>query len=127
MPKHDDAIHLQHMLDHAREAVKMIEGKTLEDLRKERMLELALIRLVEIIGEAAGRVSNIGQTKVPEIPWRDVIGMRNRLIHGYDSVDLSVLWDTVELDLPPLISYLEKALINFPLPNSPENDGKPIV
>jgi uncharacterized protein with HEPN domain len=98
------------MLDHAGEAVNMIAGKAPEDLGKERMLELALIRLVEVIGEAAARVSEAGQAKYPEIPWREVIGMRNRLIHGYDSVDLSVLWDTVELDLPPLIAQLEKIL-----------------
>lgn len=110
MPKHDDTISFRHMLDHAREAVDIITGKTPEDLGRERMLELALIRLVEIVGEAAGRVSEAGQADTPEIPWREVIGMRNRLIHGYDSVDLAVLWDTVELDLPPLINHLEKIL-----------------
>ena len=92
------------MLDHAREAVNMIIGKSPKVLKQERMLELALIRLVEIVGEAAGRVSRSGQAKVPDIPWREVIGMRNRLIHGYDSVDLNILWDTVELDFPPLIA-----------------------
>jgi uncharacterized protein with HEPN domain len=110
MPRHDDIIALQHMLDYAREAVDMVAGKVQEDLENERMLELALVRLVEIIGEAAGRVSHGGQIKYPEIPWREVIGMRNRLIHGYDSVDYSILWDTVELDLPPLIAQLEKIL-----------------
>jgi uncharacterized protein with HEPN domain len=110
MSRHDDIIPLQHMLDHAREAIEMIAGKKKEDLGKERMLELSLIRLVEIIGEAAGRVSNERKVKIPEIPWREVIGMRNRLVHGYDSVDLGVLWDTVELDLPPLIAQLEKIL-----------------
>jgi len=110
MPRHDDTIPLLHMLNHAREAIAMIVGKGPESLGKERMLELALIRLVEIIGETAGRVSQAGQEKYTEIPWREVTGMRNRLIHGYDSVDLGVLWDTVELDLPPLIAQLEKIL-----------------
>jgi uncharacterized protein with HEPN domain len=68
MPRHDDNIAFHHMLDHAREAVGMITGKTLEDLGKERMFELALVRLVEIIGEAAGRVSQAGQTKTPDFP-----------------------------------------------------------
>lgn len=112
MSKHDDTISFRHMLDHAREAVDMIAGKTPGDLSRERILELALIRLIEIVGEAAGRVSETGQADAPEIPWREVIGMRNRLIHGYDSVDLAVLWDTVELDLPPLIDQLEKVLAN---------------
>jgi uncharacterized protein with HEPN domain len=62
------------------------------------------------LGEAAGRVSPAGQEKYTEIPWREVIGMRNRLVHGYDSVDLAILWDTIELDLPPLIFQLEKIL-----------------
>ena len=110
MPKHDDIIPLRHMLDHAREAIGMIAEKKPEDLAKERMLELSLVRLVEVIGEAAGRVSSTGQAKYPKIPWREVIGMRNRLVHGYDSVDLNVLWDTVELDLPPLIAQLETIL-----------------
>ncbi len=85
-------------------------GKRSEDLNKERLLELALVRLVEIIGEAAGRVSKTTQSQYPEIPWREIISMRNRLIHGYDSFDLDVLWNTVALDLPPLISHLEKIL-----------------
>ncbi|MFH1983426.1 MAG: HepT-like ribonuclease domain-containing protein [Pseudomonadota bacterium] len=108
MPKRDDTVVLRHMLDHAREAVGMIAGKTRKDLDAERMLELSLTRLVEIVGEAAGRVSVQGQEEHPAIPWKEIIGMRNRLIHGYDSVDLDVLWDTVDLDLPPLIIALEK-------------------
>ena len=110
MPKHEDSVPLQHMLDHAKEAVDMIAGKKRADLDGERMLELSLIRLIEIIGEAAARVSVEGRNRYPSIPWREVIGMRNRLVHGYDSVDLDVLWDTVELDLPPLITQLEKYL-----------------
>jgi len=74
------------------------------------MLELALVRLIEIIGEAAGRVSQEGQNKHSSIPWFQIIGMRNRLIHGYDQVDLNLLWDTIEIDLPPLISKLENIL-----------------
>jgi uncharacterized protein with HEPN domain len=109
----DDAVPFHHMLDHAREAVAMITGKSPVDLGNNRMLELALVRLIEIVGEAAGRVSLAMQAQHPEIPWREVIGMRNRLIHGYDSVDLSVLWDTVELDLPPLISQLENLLKQY--------------
>jgi len=73
----------------------MIAGKKREDLGVERMLELSLVRLIEIVGEAAARVSPERRTRYPSIPWREVIGMRNRLVHGYDSVDFDVLWDTV--------------------------------
>ena len=110
MTQHDDIVRLQHMLEHAREAVAMIEGKGRADLRRERMLELALVRLIEVVGEAAARVSPEGQAKYTSIPWPQVVGMRNRLIHGYDQVDLDVLWDTIEDDLPPLITELKKIL-----------------
>jgi uncharacterized protein with HEPN domain len=74
------------------------------------MLQLALARLMEIVGEAANRVSSETQRQHPEIPWPQIIGMRNRLIHGYDVVDYDLLWDTVREDLPPLISALEELL-----------------
>ena len=110
MTQHEDRIRLQHMLDHSREAVSMIEGKEKMDLKRERMLELSLVRLVEIVGEAAARVSDEGRGKYSTIPWAQVVGMRNRLIHGYDQVDLNILWDTIEIDLPPLIKGLERIL-----------------
>lgn len=110
MSQHDDQVYLKHMLDHAREAVEMVAGKTQADLARHRMLELALIRLVEIIGEAATRVGNEMKSSNPQVPWREIIGMRNRLTHGYDTVDLKVLWDTILEDLPPLISDLEKII-----------------
>ena len=88
----------------------MLAGKERADLQSERMLELALVRLIEIVGEAAARVSPESQTRYPHIPWRQVVGMRNRLVHGYDSVDLDVLWDTIEDDFPPLIAELKRIL-----------------
>ena len=110
MSQHDDQVYLKHMLDHAREAVEMVAGKTQADLAQHRMLELALIRLVEIIGEAATRIDNELKASNPQVQWREIIGMRNRLTHGYDTVDLKVLWDTIAEDLPPLITDLEKIL-----------------
>ena len=110
MTRHDDRVRLRHMLDHAREAVAMITGKGRTDLQRQRMLELALVRLIEIIGEAAARVSTEGQAEYSFIPWKEVVGMRNRLVHGYDSIDLDVLWDTIEDDLPPVIDELERVL-----------------
>ena len=80
----EDEVRLRHMLDHAREAVAMVAGKQRSDLQCERMLELALVRLIEIVGEAAAKVSAEGQERYPLIPWREVVGMRNRLVHGYD-------------------------------------------
>jgi len=110
MSQHSDEIRFRDMLDHAREALSLIRGKKRSDLDSERMLELSLIRLVEIIGEAAARVRTESKEKFPSIPWLQIVGMRNRLVHGYDAVDLDVLWDTIVDDLPPLITALEKIL-----------------
>lgn len=81
-----------------------------ESLNTERMLTLSLVRLLEIIGEAASRVSKEKQERIPEIPWRQMIGMRNRLIHAYFDIDLDFIWQTVTEDLVPLIAELEKVL-----------------
>ena len=110
MSRHSDWVSLRHMLDHAREAVALLQGKTRADVKSTRLLELGLVRLVEIIGEAASRVSKEERARYPGIPWDDVVGMRNKLIHGYDRVDLDILWDTVAEDLPQLIGELEKIM-----------------
>ena len=110
MTQHEDHIRFQHMLEHALESVAMIKGKSRTDLNRDRMLELALVRLIEIVGEAAARVSQEGQARFSLVPWRQVVGMRNRLIHGYDEVDRDVLWSTIQDDLPPLIESLQKII-----------------
>jgi uncharacterized protein with HEPN domain len=110
MTQHNDAIRMRHMLDHARKAVAMARGQTREDLDRDEKLNLALTRLVEIIGEAAARVSKGSRERHEGIPWVHIIALRNRLIHGYDAVDLDILWDIIQLDLPALIQSLETAL-----------------
>ncbi len=101
-----DSTRLQHMLTHAEEAVAMVEGKTREDLDRDRQLNLALVRLMEVIGEAAARVSEERRNQLPQVPWLEIVGLRNRLIHGYDQVDFDILWEIIENDLPPLIQQL---------------------
>jgi len=110
MTRHDDAIVLRHILDHAIEAMEITRGKTHVDLNNDRILNLALARLLEIIGEAAGRVSQATREKHPQISWVDIVAMRNRLIHGYDQVDLDVVWDVIQNDLPLLVNDLETIL-----------------
>jgi uncharacterized protein with HEPN domain len=110
MTRHDDATRLRHMLDYAAEAVQMAAGKQRPDLDTDRQFSLALTRLVEIVGEAAARVSPEGRERWQGLPWREVIGLRNRLIHGYDAVDLNILWTIVRDDLPPLIAELRRIL-----------------
>jgi len=98
------------MLDHAREAASLVKGKKRQDLDADRVLQLALVRLVEIVGEAAGRVSKDFQSKHPQIPWAQIVGTRNRLIHGYDIIDLDILWQTTTEDLPALIAELTRVV-----------------
>jgi uncharacterized protein with HEPN domain len=74
------------------------------------MLSLALVRLLEIVGEAAYQTSKKVRDQHAAIPWPQIIGLRNRLIHGYDAVDLDILWQIIQEDLPPLIAELEKVL-----------------
>lgn len=110
MSRHDEIIRLCHMRDHAAEAIAMTHGKQREDIDGDRLLELALVRLMEIIGEAAGRISPETRSKLPGIPWSDVVAMRNRLIHGYDSVDHDILWDTITYDLPVLLPAIDSLI-----------------
>ncbi len=110
MSERDLAPRLRHMLEHAREAVALVRGKRREDLDSDRLLNLALVRLVEIVGEAAARVPKENWSAYPQIPWAQIVGLRNRLIHGYDAVDFDILWQIVTRDLPHLISALEEIL-----------------
>lgn len=107
MSKHDPVVALRHMLNHAKEAVALSQGRTRSDLDTDRLLNLALTRLLEIVGEAAGRVPKDLCEKHTEIPWPQIVSLRNRLIHGYDSVDFDILWQILTNDLPPLIAGLE--------------------
>ncbi len=110
MSRHETAIPLRHMLDHAKEAVSMARGKSRADLDNDRLLNLALVRLLEIVGEGASRVPKSERDLHSEIPWTEIVGLRNRLIHGYDEVDFDILWQIVQTDLPPLIDKLQQIL-----------------
>ena len=104
----DDSTRVKHILDASREAVGFLEGRDRADLDQDRMLNLSLVRLFEIIGEAAGGLSDSFKEKHSPIPWHQMVGMRNLLIYGYFEVNLDMVWKTVKEDLPPLIETLEK-------------------
>ncbi len=110
MPNRDDEIRMRHMLDAARDALAFAEGRSRQDLDNDRMLTFALVRAIEVIGEAASKVTREGQGETTAIAWEAAIGMRHRIVHAYYDIDLDVVWDTVLYDLPPLVSELEKAL-----------------
>ena len=98
------------MLDAANEALEFVRGKGRSDLDTDRKLVLSLVKELEIIGEAASKVSAEIRTQYNAIPWQDISGMRNRLIHAYLDIDLDVVWTTVTRDLPLLKAELEKIL-----------------
>ena len=98
------------MLDMARKATDFVSGKTRTDLDTDEKLALALVRALEIIGEAANHVSPQVRGEFPGIPWRQVIGMRNRIIHAYYDVNLDIVWETIRDDLPPLVAAVEAAM-----------------
>jgi len=106
----NDQIRVRHMLDAAHEAMKFAEGKQREDLKQDRLLVLGLIKAVEIIGEAASKVSKEYQAAHAQIPWAAIIAMRNILIHDYFGIDLDEVWSTIQNDLPPLIAELEELI-----------------
>ena len=100
-------VRVRHMLDHGREAVEMARGHSRADLDTDRMLNLALVRLTEVIGEASRRVPEDFRSRHTQVPWRDIADLRNRLIHGYETVDFDTLWSIIQKDLPLLIDQLE--------------------
>ncbi len=106
----DDRIRLRHMLDAAREAVQFAEGKTRTDLDGDRLLALALMKCLEIVGEAATNISTERTESLSEIPWSSILGMRNRLVHAYFEIDLNVVWYTTKVSLPAPIQILEKII-----------------
>lgn len=104
----DDSTRLRHMLDAAKKAVSFVQNKTRNDLDTDEMLTLAIVRCLEVIGEAASQIVRERQNELSQIPWSKIISMRNRLIHAYFEIDLDIVWDTVTQNLPPLIDELEK-------------------
>ena len=93
--RRDDDIRLRHMLDAAREAVAFARGRTRADLDKDRQLVLALVKDVEIVGEAATQVTEPARQRLAQIPWERIVGMRNRLVHAYFDINLDIVWNTV--------------------------------
>lgn len=107
MTQHDPMVRVRHMRDHADEAMRLLANVTLDELSSNRVLQLALVQLIEIVGEAASRIPDDFRAVHPEVPWRLAADMRNKLIHGYDTIEYRIVYDTVNDDLPPLVSQLD--------------------
>jgi uncharacterized protein with HEPN domain len=105
-----DQVRIQHMLDAAQKALAFTQGKTRQDFDQDEMLSLAVIRLIEILGEAAKNVSPSTRDQIPDIPWRQITGTRDRLSHAYFDINLDIIWNIVESELPNLKAKLEQYL-----------------
>ncbi len=103
----DDRIRLRHMVEAARTAMRFCQGRERHELDSDTMLRLALLHAVQIIGEAAARVSDAGRAAAPGVEWPVIVAMRNRLVHAYFDVNTDILWKTVMLSLPALLQQLE--------------------
>jgi len=102
MKNPDNPVYISHIKDACESIFKFIENKNFDEFSKNDMLLSAIIRKLEIIGEASNKISEEFKESNPDIPWRLLIGMRNSLIHGYFGVHTKTVWDTVKEDIPAL-------------------------
>jgi len=106
----DDLVYVGQMLDLAQKAAGKVEGITRDDYDRDENLRLALVHLIQTLGEAARKVSPPFHQAHPEIPWAAIIGMRHRVVHDYLHVDFDIVWGVTAVDLPPLTGKL-RALV----------------
>lgn len=108
-----DLARLKHMLDSTEAILVFAKGKQRTSLDKDRLFQSAVLREFEIIGEAAGRISEKTKKKFPHIPWKELVGLRNRLIHAYFDVDHDIVWKTIREYLPSFLEHLQGAVDVF--------------
>lgn len=113
-----DRVRVRHIIDSCREIEELLIGYEKEGFMEERKLQLSIVKLIEIIGEAASNMSLEFREETGDIPWVDIIGMRNRSIHGYFDMDLEIVWTTAKTEVPELLSQLEPILNEEEFPQS---------
>ena len=106
----DDRVRLRHIADALRAAIRFTEGRSRGDLDKDDMLVFALLHAVQIVGEAAFKVSADFRSQHPEIPWELITGMRHRLVHAYFDINLDILWTTATESVPELLVEVDRLL-----------------
>ena len=104
----DDLVRLRHMIEAAESAIAFVSGRNRSDLDSDRMLLFAVVRAIEIVGEAASRITDETRATRPTVPWHAIVGMRNRLIHAYFEINAQMVWETVTAELPALLPHLRE-------------------
>lgn len=110
MTQHDLRTILAHMLEYASRAIRYGEGRTPEEMEGDEMRAMAVTHAIVILGEAANRADEEQRKRLPAVPWSEVVRLRNRIVHGYDTVDFDIVAEILRDDLPPLIDALREAL-----------------
>ena len=113
MTERDYGDYLQDILDSIRDAVEFMEGMTSEDFQKDRKTVSAVLRSLEVMGEATKRIPQSLRDQYPDVPWKKMAGMRDKLIHEYSGVDLGIVWEAVKNDLPPVQNLVRNILKDF--------------
>lgn len=103
----EDRIRVLHMVEASQTAMRFVSGRKRIDLQTDQMLLFAVVRAIEVLGEAANKVSEDVRTANTDIPWKGIVGMRNRLIHAYFDIDTDMVWETVQVEIPAILPYLE--------------------
>lgn len=107
----DDRVRIGHMIEAAREIERFIAGRQPSDMDSDRMLLFAVVRALEIIGEAASQLSETTRAKASKVPWRAIVGMRNRIVHAYWDIDTGIVWKAAAEEVPALLPAL-RALVD---------------
>ena len=102
-----DKIRILHMIESSKKAQEFLADKTYDELQRNEQLSFAIVRALEIVGEAASQITQETRDKYPNIPWRNIISMRNKLIHAYFDINYRIVWSAVKEDIPQLLQHLE--------------------
>lgn len=114
-----DRERMQHMLDAARDAAKIVAGRTIADLNSDMITRRALLNALQEIGEAAARVGDEGRRRTPTLAWGKIVATRNILVHVYWGVDHEQIWKMATINVPELIVALESAFVDWPMGEKP--------
>ncbi len=108
--REDDRIRARHIVEAADDIARFIAGRERADLDSDRMLLYAVVRAVEIVGEAASKMSEELRLSAPAIPWQAIVGMRNRVVHAYFDIDADIVWTTAREEIPVLRGAIQRLL-----------------
>ena len=110
MVSDEDWTRLRHGREAAQEALGFVKGMGYREFQENRLVQCAVLRCLEVLGESLGKVGEDTRRSNPEIPWRQVVDLRNRLIHGYYDINLKLVWRSLSDEIPPLLERIDRLL-----------------